>query len=119
MAATPSSTVPALGFGLGTCFQALPFQCRIKGAPLPGWVEVSPTAQASRPEIAATLLRLPARLGLGTLFHAVPFQCRIMVRGPPPTAQAFLAEVAATADTQQMMADCAVLPESLARPPPP
>jgi hypothetical protein len=45
----------------------------------------------------------------------VPFQCRITVRAPPPTAQAFLAEVAATADTQQMMADCAVLPERLGR----
>jgi hypothetical protein len=53
--------------------------------------------------------------GLGTLFHAVPFQCRITVREPPPTAQAFLTEVAATADTQQMMADCAVLPERLGR----
>jgi hypothetical protein len=38
-----------------------------------------------------------------------------MIRKPPPTAQAFLAEVAATADTQQMMADCAVLPERLGR----
>ena len=54
-------------------------------------------------------------LGLGTLFHAVPFQCRITVWRPPPTAQAFLTEVTATADTQQVIVDCAVLPERLGR----
>ena len=40
VAATPPSTVPALGFGLGTCFQVVPFQCRIRDASLPAGLEV-------------------------------------------------------------------------------
>src|SRR5689334_14475438 len=65
-----------------------------------------PTAQASVAETAATpdstLPRVPPGLGLGTCVHLVPFQCSIKVRLPPaldgyePTAQASLAEVAAT-----------------------
>ena len=55
VAATPSSTVPALRFGLGTCFQVVPFQCRIRVSELP-WLTllVLPTAQAFRAEVAAT-----------------------------------------------------------------
>jgi hypothetical protein len=108
----------ALASGLGTCFQVVPFQCKIRGASLPARLEVEPTAQASPAETTATpATLLYARPGLGTLVHAVPFQCRIAVPGPPrPTVQAFPAEVAATPDRlQQVMADCVVLPERLGR----
>ena len=54
-------------------------------------------------------------LGLVSLFHAGPFQRRITVRRPPRPPEAFLTEDTATADTQHMIADCAVLPERLGR----
>jgi hypothetical protein len=34
---------------------------------------VEPTAQTLLADVAATLLRLPARLGLGACFHAEPY----------------------------------------------
>src|SRR5215475_2979134 len=93
VAATPR-TPPRLA--LGTCFQAVPFQCRIITAPL-----TVPTAQASLSDTAATLSRMAPGpgLGAGTGFHAVPSQCRISVllKLSWPTAQAFPSEVAATA----------------------
>jgi hypothetical protein len=80
--------------GLGTCFQLVPFQCRIS-EPLVS----EPTAQALLEEVAATPDRLPpGGLGLSTCCHSMPFQCRISKPRPPPTAQALRAEVAATAD---------------------
>src|SRR4051812_41237321 len=69
---------------------------------------VVPTAQTSFADIATTprssLLNVPG-LGLCTSLHEIPFQCRIIdkVRLPEgpflyPTAQASLAEIAATLD---------------------
>ena len=40
VAATALSTLPALRFGLGTRFQVVPFQCRIRGTCLPARLEV-------------------------------------------------------------------------------
>src|ERR1700731_4069464 len=96
-AATPTrySPWPGVGFGLRTCSQVVPFQCRIRVLPL----SVEPTAQALRAEAAATPARMPplGELGLGTRFQVVPFQCRIRVLSPVrPTAQALRAEAAAT-----------------------
>ena len=98
MTATPSSTLFA-GAGLGTVFQAVPFQRATTARPLT--VEpASPTTQALRAEAAATpmRLRLAPGFGLATRFQVVPFQCRMT--GLPlregPTAQALVAEVAAT-----------------------
>src|SRR5215470_9463371 len=66
-------TVP--GPGAGTCFQAVPFQRRRALIPGPG-------------------------AGLATRAHVLPFQCRIrawaVLALVKPTAQALLAEVAAT-----------------------
>ena len=50
-AATPERPLPA-GAGLGTFFQAVPFQCAIKA--LGRAPPLSPTAQAFRAEVAAT-----------------------------------------------------------------
>src|SRR2546427_6020721 len=68
---------------------------------------MSPTAQAALAETAATPKRAapPAGLGLGPLVHPVPFHraIRVVMTSPvplplsvPPTAQALLADVAAT-----------------------
>ena len=104
-AATLLSGASVAGLGLGTCFQAVPFQCRIRVLmPPKPWKQfpVQPTAQALLAEVAATPNRAPPPfgVGLGTCFQAVPFQCAItVVPGGPslaPTAQALLAEVAAT-----------------------
>src|SRR5262249_23998826 len=105
VAATPLRSLSP-GFGLGTCFHAVPFQRRIRvfASPLP--LPKPPTAQALAAEVAVMPLR-PADpgvpgLGLGTCFHAVPFQCRIKIFAPEPKglnspkAQALVAEVAAT-----------------------
>src|SRR5258708_24373878 len=105
-AATPARSEPA-GPGLGTRFQVLPFQRRIRVFPL-AFVKqlVQPTAQAllaEVAEVAATPLR-PASapgLGLGTRFQVLPVQRPIRVLwllGVPakPTAHAPLAETAAT-----------------------
>jgi hypothetical protein len=102
-----------LGFGLGTRFHALPFQCRMTVLLEP----VEPTAQALLAEVAATPSSLsafdlevaatpvkapcPTVLGSGETFHAVPFQRKISGVSAPglvvtPTAHAFVAEVAAT-----------------------
>src|SRR5215470_12332363 len=95
------------GLGAGTCFQAVPFQCRMRARlvslarALPPMVK--PTAQVLLAEVVPTPVRsLPAAgLGLGTRAHLVPFQCRIRVWSlapvlSSPTAQALLVEVAAT-----------------------
>src|SRR6266568_2125022 len=84
-------------------FQAVPFHRSIRVLAAP----TSPTAQALVREVAATLKRAapPAGLGLGTLVHPVPFHraIRVVMTSPgplplsvPPTAQALLADVAAT-----------------------
>src|SRR6185437_2470636 len=82
----------------------VPFQRRISGP-----CALSPTAQALRGESIATLASRPhpPGSGLGTLDHLLPFQCKVKVWSslcPPltcllekPTAQALLAELAATA----------------------
>src|SRR5690348_10672520 len=54
VAATPKRTLGAGRFGLGTCFQAVPFQCAIRVLPL-----LPPTAQASLAEVAVTPLKKP------------------------------------------------------------
>lgn len=60
-----------------------------------------PSAQALPAELAATARSgVPAGAPVGTLLHLLPFQCTISALLPVPavpTAQAFLAEVAATA----------------------
>jgi DNA-binding CsgD family transcriptional regulator len=87
------------GLGLAARVHFRPFQCSIKVVP----PSVSPTAQASRAEVAVTAFSLlpPAGAGLGTLAHFLPFQCTISVVGVPPlkydpTAQALVAETTAT-----------------------
>jgi hypothetical protein len=102
VAATPNSAPPSDGVGLGTCFQVLPFQCRI--CVLPGGVSLPPTAQAllaEVAEVAVTAYRAPPPdgVGLGTRAQTVPFQRRMIVLPLEltwPTAQALCAEVAAT-----------------------
>ncbi len=89
-------------------FHAVPFQCKSRILGLGAEkVPVCPTAQALRPEVAATEKRTPppAEVGLGTRVHAVPFQRRISVLGLrlpqalQPAAQTLDAEVAATASS--------------------
>src|ERR1022692_1929343 len=75
------------GFGLGACFHAVPFQCRMRVWSVVPW-KYSPTAQALLAEVAATPPRTlkvkePRGFGLGTCFQAVPFQCRMMVWAVP------------------------------------
>src|SRR5262249_5885528 len=83
--------------GLGTILQAEPSQCMIN-RPEP----VSPTAQASLGERAATPCSSPPSLptaGLGTIFHAAPSQRSIKGSDLPvelmawPTAQVSVPEV--------------------------
>src|SRR5262249_7078266 len=85
--------------------QGVPSQCAIRLPVGLVTLPVKPTAHALRADVAATPTRklLPAEAGLGTRRHAVPFQRMItvlpvrLVRVPTePTAQALLAEVAAT-----------------------
>src|SRR5690349_750015 len=99
VAATPEKkSADPLGPGLGTRFQAIPFQCRVS-VPPSGRL---PTAQALLAEVAAMPYRvLLPTFGLGTCFQAAPFQCTIRTLPSPeprsePTAQALLAELAAT-----------------------
>src|SRR6516165_739351 len=84
-------------------FQAVPFHRSIKVLPAP----TLPTAQALVAETAATADRAarPPGVGLGTLVHLTPFHCAIRVvmaaLAPtpftvPPTAQALVADKAAT-----------------------
>ena len=94
----------------------MPFHRRIS-AWLPVLAWTVPTAQASLADIAATAERaspyLAAGLGLGCRFQVLPFQCMISVvlglAGLPvePTAQALLAEVAATPRRVPLMAAAA------------
>src|SRR5262249_59184209 len=97
-------TVPT-GAGPGTRRHAVPSQCAIRLPVGLVTLPVKPTAHVLRADVAATPTRklLPAEAGLGTRRHAVPFQRMItvlpvrLVRVPTePTAQALLAEVAAT-----------------------
>ncbi len=98
MTATPCRWFTWPGWGVMTCFQLCPFQCRAR---VP--VSEPPTAQTLSADDALT----PARnlsekarcvFGLRAHVHLRPFQCRITALPEPvdPTAQAFLAEVAAT-----------------------
>ena len=87
--------------GLGTRFQAFPFQCRVRVWSVPS-LNV-PTAQPSFADTNRTLVSLSESLGLGlgTRFQAVPSQCTMSVRGPTPlsakpTAQTSLEETART-----------------------
>src|SRR5437773_1708165 len=87
VAATADREVMVPGLGADTCFQAVPFQRRIRPWS-PRLVPNLPTAQALLAEVAVTPVRLlkVAGLGLGTCAHVVPFQCRISVLLPPPAA---------------------------------
>src|SRR6266702_4238344 len=100
-------SVPILGEL--TTFQFLPFQCSVSVLWLLFACWTSPTAQALVAESAtgaARALILDPGLGLGVTAHWDPFQCRIkVVVGPTspsavPTAQAELAESAATPDNK-------------------
>jgi hypothetical protein len=82
VASTLARALPSVppGLGLGTCFNAVPLQCRMSVFPTLPLGEL-PAAQALVGEMASTLARVlpfvPAGLRLGTRFHAVPFQCSI------------------------------------------
>src|SRR5579885_2814505 len=114
----------APGLGLETTLHWLPFQCSISvsdGLSVP-WLLYDPTAQTSLVELAATPYRLlnePPGLGLLTRLHFVPFQCSIIVPRPSPTAQASLAEIAATEDNppipRRMLGEIAPLPSPASR----
>src|SRR5215472_3865338 len=74
--------------GLGTCFQAMPFQCTISvfstAKAFPG---ARPAAQTSDADRASTADREPADSpGIVILAQLVPFQCSTV--GLSPTAQA-------------------------------
>src|SRR5215831_11809485 len=100
--------IPGAGGGTAALVHVLPFQCRARAwtvslALAAAPTMEKPTAQASLAEVAPTPVRSSLRpgLGLGARAHLVPFQCRIRVWSPvmvpsSPTAQALLAEVAAT-----------------------
>src|SRR5690348_10216501 len=107
MAATPVSTPSGV---LGMMDQALPSQCMISAGGRPPQLcgGVPPTAQISLGESAAMAKRwselsssMPEE-GVATRFQAEPSQCSMKgppEKGPPeapPTAQAFVAESAAT-----------------------
>src|SRR5262249_58219913 len=84
--------------GVTTCFQVCPFQCITKALS----AEL-PTAQALSADDVLTASRdLEGRsrciFGLRAHVHLRPFQCRITALLEPvdPTAQTFLAAVAAT-----------------------
>jgi len=101
VAATAVRPPPWLGEGLRARCHRLPFQCKIKVWPP---TAISPTAQASRADSAATPCRGTKprpRSGLGTLDQARPSQRSISGSLPvvTPTAQAARAEIAATADS--------------------
>src|SRR6266571_357080 len=103
-AATPNrglARVPA-GLGLGTTVQLVPSHCSIS-VPEP----LSPTAHTSLLETAVTPRSpfcRPGPAGLVTMLQLVPSQCSVRVWNTPlalrksPTAQASVAEMAATAD---------------------
>src|SRR6185437_9040688 len=112
--AMPVSTLPPAGLGAVTFCQLVPFQCAISvpgRASGPKQWPVQPTTQALPGEVAATPVRAPvaAPAGLAACFQAWPFQCRMTVCGlaelmkqsaVQPTAQALLADAAATADSE-------------------
>ena len=64
------------GQGLGTSFQAEPFQCSMSVRDPPSPSQAAPTAQALLPDVAAIPERKPGnlRLGLGATVQAEPFQ---------------------------------------------
>jgi hypothetical protein len=70
VAATAESRALAQGLGLDTRFHEVPFHHKVRVFVGPSPLPVSPTAQALPADVAATLLRLPARLGPGACFHA-------------------------------------------------
>src|SRR5215469_12852485 len=98
VAATPSRLPSRTG--LCITVQALPFQCSMMVWLV--FVPPSPTAHASVAEVTVTAASAPTRSGLGVCRHTLPFQCKISGRRGPdahwycPTAQASLADVAAT-----------------------
>src|SRR5215831_17258164 len=89
--------------GADTARHEVPVQCSVRDGP----ALLLPTAQALSAEEALTARRASPSgeggFGLGMRLHRAPFQCSITVRTVTvagtkevPTAQAFLAEVAAT-----------------------
>ena len=107
VAATPArrapspGEVPGPGLGLGTCFQAVPFQCSVRVFVGPMPLPLVPTTQALCGVRAATPVRKTPS-GPDTRFQTLPFQCRIRLPPGPhphvmsPTAQALPAETMAT-----------------------
>jgi hypothetical protein len=109
-AATPKSGPKP---GLRVCCHFLPFQCSVRVCCTLGRSRAvySPTAQMLMGEMAAAPYRAfkpEPGSGLGTRLHLVPFQCKMRVRAganplspwtepESPTAQALVADVAATA----------------------
>src|SRR5215469_9435587 len=106
------------GWGVATAVQLWPSQCRIPLTPS--------TAQALEAEGTATLRRLSAEPGLAGLgvaipAHLVPFQCRARVWDRPPvevlpTAHAFVAELASTANRGLVVPGCGLATRAHCRP---
>src|SRR5579864_2498756 len=92
-------------FGLGTTFQVLPSQCRIKVrmGSLSAYAGVKkPTAQALFGDSASTASSLLVPLvtfGVGTLAHSEPFQCMAKVWPFAPLNPTAQASFGASADT--------------------
>jgi hypothetical protein len=89
-AVTPRRKAPLRGSGLGTCFQARPFQCRITGRGVLKF-PVQPTARACRAELAATPVSVTGLVMPGGRVsrHRVPFHTAMApLTGPAPTARA-------------------------------
>src|SRR5579859_7545961 len=104
MSASPLPEVLPPAFGLVTCRQRRPPQCKTMVFSAVA-VQYSPTAQISDGETAVTAFRtlpcVPPGLGLATCCHARPFQRIINARSVlpevySPTAQARDTDVAAT-----------------------
>src|SRR5579863_1430032 len=99
---------PLGGFGLGSTFQRLPFQCSISvwqfGPPLPqldGWM--MPTAQMLSVQVCMTPSKLASPSGVlpGTIVQRLPSQCRTSALDRPltssdPTAHALSGETTVT-----------------------
>ncbi len=76
--ATPNRVLSSvLSLGLGTMFQAEPFQCNVNVRSSPLGLD-RPVAQTSFEAIASTAKRISSlTLGLGTMVQAAPFQCSV------------------------------------------
>jgi len=107
-ASTPLRSLTSVpGLGLGTRFQAAPFQRTISEAE-----PASPTAQTLVRETALTArrkLELVSGLGVGATCHFTPFQCSasvsrcsLVASSEKPTAQTLHADTASTPDNPSL-----------------